>query len=412
MPRSTSAWLKIDELDVDCSVKILHVIPSLAAAHGGPSRAMRLIEQALREQGVEVETAATDDDGAGGRNGRPLGVVLAEEDAKRRYFRKTTNPYKTSVSFARWIFRHARDYELIHIHALFSFTSTITAWAARRAGVPCVVRPLGTLSQYGVSKRRPWLKRLSLALIERKILRDAAAVHFTSAIEQQEAEALGLSMRSVIIPLAVETPTIANGDALLRRFPELAGKRYALFLSRLDPKKNVEGLLAAFAACAAQWPDLRCLIAGVGAPDYVAQLHNLAEQLGIIDRVLWAGHIDGDVKAAAFARADVFVLPSFSENFGIAAAEALAAGLPCVLGQGVAIAGELADAGAALMVDTDPVSIAAALNRLLRDAALRAGMASAARRFARENYSVAAMGLALNRLYSAVLLQKNAGIAV
>jgi glycosyltransferase involved in cell wall biosynthesis len=152
------------------------------------------------------------------------------------------------------------------------------------------------------------------------------------------------------------------------------------------------------------------MIAGAGTSEYVAQLRNLAAQLGIADRVLWAGHIDGDLKAAAFARADVFALPSFSENFGIAAAEALAAGLPSVLGRGVAIAGEVADAGAALVVDADPASIAAALSHLLRDDALRAGMASAASRFAQKNYSIAAMGQALNKLYSAVLLQKNAGI--
>jgi glycosyltransferase involved in cell wall biosynthesis len=388
--------------------KVLHVIPSLAAAHGGPSRAMRLIERALREQGVETETATTDDDGAGGRNGKLQGTLLLEEGAERRYFPKTSNPYKTSIAFARWIFRHARDYELIHIHALFSFTSTVAAWAARRAGVPYVIRPLGTLSQYGVSRRRPWLKRMSMALIERRLLRDAAAVHFTSATEQQEAEALGLSMRSVVIPLAVEPAVMSNGDALLTRFPELKDKRCVLFLSRLDPKKNVEGLLAAVAVCATELPNLRCLIAGAGAPEYVAQLRDLAAQLGVAERVSWAGHLDSDLKAAAFVRAEVFVLPSFSENFGIAAAEALAAGLPCVLGRGVAIAGELADAGAALVVDADPASIAAALNHLLQDDALRTRMARAARKFALENYSVAAMGLALRGLYSAVLLQKNA----
>ena len=364
----------------------------------------------MREQGVETETATTDDDGAGGRNGRPQGMPLSEEGATRRYFRKTTNPYKTSIALARWIFGHARDYDLIHIHALFSFTSTMAAWAARRAGVPYAVRPLGTLSRYGVSQRRPCLKRLSLALIERNILRNAAAVHFTSATEQHEAESLGIPMRGVVIPLAVESPTSVADDALDERFPELKGKRFILYLSRLDPKKNLEGLLAAFASCASALPDISCLIAGDGTANYVEQLHELAARLGIAGRVLWAGHLDGDAKAAVFARADLFVLPSLSENFGIAAAEALAAGLPCVLGQGVAIAGELVEAGAALAVDPDPPSIAAGLTRLLQDDTLRAGMAIAAAKFARENYSMTAMGQALRGLYSAVLMQKNAGV--
>ena len=364
---------------------------------------MRLIEKALGERGVEVETATTDDDGAGGRNGRALEVLLPEEGAQRRYFRKTTNPYKTSIPFARWIFRHARDYDVIHIHALFSSCSTFAAWAARRAGVPYVVRPLGTLSQYGVSKRRPWLKRISLALVERRILRGAAAVHFTSAIERQEAESLGVSMRGVVIPLAVEPAAEPVRDAPLASFPEMNGKRGVLFLSRLDPKKNVEGLLAAIALSGDVLRDTVWLIAGNGDPDYVAQLHRLASQLGVADRVRWLGHLDADAKAEAFARAQLFVLPSFSENFGIAAAEAAAAGVPCVLGHGVAITAELVDAEAALAVTTEPASIAAAMIRLMQDEALRARMSASARTHAQRHYSVAAMGQALARLYSDLL---------
>ena len=129
-------------------LKVLHVIPSLAAAHGGPSRALRLIERALQDRGVNVETATTDDDGAAGSNGAQLGMLLNEGGAHRRYFRRTTRPYKVSIAFGRWILGHVQDYDLIHIHALFSFTSTIAAHAARRAGVPYVLRPLGSLNRY------------------------------------------------------------------------------------------------------------------------------------------------------------------------------------------------------------------------------------------------------------------------
>jgi len=364
---------------------------------------MRLIEQTLLARGIDIETATTDDDGPDRRNGKPCGVPLVEDGVVRRYFPKRLNFYKVSPGFAHWMFGHARDYDLIHIHALFSFTSTVAVWAARRAGVPYVVRPLGTLNRYGVEQRRPWLKRLSLALIESRILLNAAAVHFTAEAERLEAEALGVPLRGVVIPLGIEPGVPGDAAIFLERFPDLKNCRRLLFLSRLDPKKNVEGLMRAFSLCSDTLPDLRLVIAGDGGAAYVTGLKALANELGLTDRLVWAGYVAGKQKAAAFAAAHVFVLPSFSENFGIAAAEALMAGLPCVLGKGVAIAGEVAEARAGFAVEPDAASVAQKLSMLLSDETLRESMAVRAAALARDNYSVAAMGECLARLYESIV---------
>lgn len=389
-------------------MRVLHVIPSLSEVHGGPSRALRLIETALMRQGIEVETATTDDEGAGRRSGKPLGVPIQENGAIRRYFRKTTDPYKTSVVFARWIRSGVRDYDLVHIHALFSFTSTVTARASRRSGTPYIVRPLGTLNRYGVTQRRPLLKRLSMNLIEGPILRKAAAVHFTSNAEQVEAEALGVPLRSVVIPLGIEPQPVGKETEFLERYPELKERRRILFLSRLDPKKNVEGLLRACNLCARDLPDIRLVIAGDGLADYIASLKSLTEQLGLSDRVVWTGYLDGGIKAGAFAAADLYVLPSFSENFGIAAAEALMAGLPCVLGRGVALADEVEGAGAGLGIDPEPASVAGALVRIMKNEPLRLEMSGRAMALAREKYAMEAMGKNLVTLYEDILSRQGA----
>jgi glycosyltransferase involved in cell wall biosynthesis len=141
------------------------------------------------------------------------------------------------------------------------------------------------------------------------------------------------------------------------------------------------------------------LIAGDGPVAYVASLKELARSLGIAQQVVWLGHIEGPRKAAAFAAADAFVLPSFSENFGIAAAEALLAGLPCVLGQGVAIAKDVEEAGAGLVTEPDPDAIAQAIKRLLADDALRRAMGARGRAFAKRQYSTRAMAEQLIALY-------------
>ena len=366
---------------------------------------MRLIEQALLAQGIGVETATTDDDGPG-RHMANLGggsPTRGSTGAVRHYFPKRLEFYKVSPGFARWIFWHVRDYDVVHIHALFTFTSVVAAWAARRAGVPYVVRPLGTLNQYGVTQRRPWLKRLSLKMVEGPILRHAAVVHFTAEAEQHEAETLGVPMHDAVVPLGIAPLPKQDASLFLSRFPQLTLRRVVLFLSRLDPKKNVEGLLRAFSLVSESLQHTRLVIAGGGEAEYVAGLKQLADELGLGDHVVWTGFIDGEMKASAYAAAQVFVLPSFSENFGIAAAEALMAGLPCMLGKGVAIANEIAEAGAGIAVEPDPESIAQGLRMVLTDDTLRASMANRTAGLAREKYSVEAMGLGLMGLYESIL---------
>jgi glycosyltransferase involved in cell wall biosynthesis len=233
-------------------------------------------------------------------------------------------------------------------------------------------------------------------------------VHFTAPAEQAEAEALGIPMRSAVVPLAVESDHEPDFAGLQARFPALGDAGYLLFLSRLDPKKNVETALDAFAQVANDFPAVKVAIVGDGPADYVAQLKSRAQQRGIGGRVVWTGFLDGPLKAAVLQRAGLFVLPSFSENFGIAAAEALLAGLPCVLGQGVAIAADVQRAGAGMAVPPEAGATAAAVRCYLSDRQRHALASAAARQFALAQYSVDAMGRNLRRLYEHVLLSHRA----
>jgi glycosyltransferase involved in cell wall biosynthesis len=383
-------------------MKVLHVIPSLSSVHGGPTQALALMERALTAEGVNVETATTDDDGPGRRNDKGTGQAVRENGVWRRYFAKRFDFYKPSPEFARWLKGHVRDYDLVHIHALFSFTSPFAAWVARRAGVPYIVRPLGTLNGYGMKQRRPWLKRLSMRWVEGPMLRRAAAVHFTSDAEAMEARKLGIDMREAVIPLGVE-PAVESGDGANLSLGQPVDAYCVLFLSRLDAKKNLEGLLGALALLKDEFPRLHLLVAGDGLPEYVSGLKAKAEELAVSGRITWTGHLQGADKQAAFRAAHVFVLPSLSENFGIAAAEALAAGLPCVLGKGVAIAADVVAAHAGVAVDCDAASVAQGLRQIMSSQDARLAMASNARRLALDHFSAQAMGQGLKRLYTDIL---------
>lgn len=377
-------------------MKVLQVIASVSRVHGGPSRAIVDMERALSARGIEVTTVTTNDDGD--RSTLPIecGTAVALPDATRWYFPRKTVFYKVSIGLGRWLWENIGTFDIVHVHALFSFPPVVAMFLARRAGVPYVVRPLGVLAQYGMLRRRPGLKRFSFALLERPLLESASALHFTSRAEQLEAEALGLKCNSVVIPLGIDTYRLAEIGA--RTF-ESGAQFNLLFLSRIDPKKNVEGLLHALSLVRSKHPRVRMTIAGDGEPTYVNTLKALGTQLGLRDNLDWVGYVGDEQKYRVLEGADAFVLPSYSENFGIAAVEALATGLPCIVSDGVAISREIATAHAGVVTGTDVTSIVAGIQQILENRSEYLAMSAAARGLAASAFSIETMGARLEALY-------------
>lgn len=382
-------------------MKALHVIPSVGPLRGGPSVMLRKMVQVLAEAGVTVDVATTDD------NGRArLNVInskpLVEAGISYRYFRRQSRFYTFSWPLTCWLASHVRDYDLVHIHALFSYASIAAAYFAQRGQVPYVVRPLGVLNRWGLENRRPWLKKSSLRLIERHILSGARAIHYTSEQERLEAADLGIEQKSVIIPNAVEIP--GNFSRFPRgrfraRYPQLAGRPMILFLSRLDEKKGLDILLAAFSRAHSQLRTAVLVIAGSGEPSFVATLQRAAASSGISSDLIWTGFLEGENKWIAMADADIFVLPSYSENFGVAVVEAMATGLPSVVSDQVGIHHDIAESNAGLVVPCDADALAIALTSLLSDARLRSQLAANGRRLAQTKYCLDAMSNGLLELY-------------
>ena len=380
-------------------LRVLHVIPSVASSDGGPARAIELMERALSAAGVSVTTLTTDHGGGG--NDVPA--------SKRIYKRLWTTPYKLAPGMVPYLWRHLHEFDVVHIHAMFSFAPTAAALCARLLGVPYVVRPLGTLGQYGLLNRRPLLKRLSTAAIEGPILRHASAIHFTSAEEAEEARAMGTPMRGVVIPLGVDTVDSPSSQAVAELRHRIGDRHPILFLSRLDPKKNLEGLIDAFSGSPMLMQTCALVIAGDGDAGYGETLRSRAVSAGLGDVVHWLGHVEGPQKAAALSIAELFALPSHSENFGIAAVEAMLAGLPCVLGEGIAIARGAATGGAALATAPDVPAVRNALEELMKNAPVRREMGARAAAYARERYSPEAMARELVSLYRDIAQRPTGG---
>lgn len=384
-------------------MRVLHVIPSLAASEGGPSLALPVMAVALVSRGVAVDVVTTDDDGPGRRlPAEQPGWQEMPGGWRLRRFPKQTEFYKASLPMALWLLRHVTDYDLVHVHAVFSFCPGAASAAAHLRGVPCIVRPLGTLNAWGMKNRRRWVKALSFRLLDKPLLDRAAALHCTSRAEAEELAPLGIQARPVVVPLGMDLTafdTLPPGSEFEAMFPEAAGGRNFLFLSRLNPKKGLETLLAAFARCQARRQGWRLVLAGSGDAAYELELRKLAEVLGIAGTVTWTGFLRDRARLAALAACPVFVLPSHSENFGIALLEAMAAGLACLSTPGVALAAEAAPAGAVLLCQGAVEELAQALDELAADGQLRQQLGQRAAALARATYSAPAMAEALESLY-------------
>jgi glycosyltransferase involved in cell wall biosynthesis len=216
------------------------------------------------------------------------------------------------------------------------------------------------------SKSR-WVKSSWIALVERISLAHAAGVHVTAELEGAELRALFPALRAEIanIPNGVDWPRehlpLAAGP-----FSQLPG-RYALFLSRISWKKGLDRLLRAWR----EVPDITLVIAGNDDERHQAALQALATSLGVADRVIFAGPVSDAHKWALYERAELFVLPSYSENFGNVVAEAMAMACPVIVSAEVGISALVAAAGAGIVTNCEPSVLAAAIRGLLADPAAR-----------------------------------------
>jgi glycosyltransferase involved in cell wall biosynthesis len=352
-------------------LKILHVIPSVAPRYGGPSQAVYTMCRALQDRGIEALIATTNADGSG-ELPVALGEKIVYQGAPTIFFpRQWSEALKYSRPLALWLEQNVKNFDLAHIHAVFSHACVAAARACRKNVVPYLVRPLGTLDPWSL-KQKSLRKRLFWHLGVKRMLAEAAAIHYTSAEEKRLVETgLGLT-GGVVVPNALDLSFI-NNQTGRQTGPfdapqsEIGRSPYVLALSRIHPKKGFELLIESFAALkkSGLFGDWRLVFAGDGDAGYVDQLKTLARQRELNGDAIFAGWLDGDHKYAALKGASLLAMPSYQENFGISLIEAMACGVPVLVSPHVNLAPDIkrADAGwvAALHVDKLADALAEAL---------------------------------------------------
>ncbi|MFN7245407.1 MAG: hormogonium polysaccharide biosynthesis glycosyltransferase HpsP [Microcystis sp.] len=314
-------------------MKILQIVPSISLVYGGPSQMVLGLSAALAQLGQEVTIITTDSNGDTGQAPLdvPLGVPVSQNGYQIYYFPCSPfRRYKFSLDLFTWLANRAKDYDIAHIHALFSPVSSISALIARYRQLPYILRPLGTLDPADLQKKRQ-LKQIYANFLEKPNLAAAAAVHFTSQQECQIAERFNIKTKDIVIPLGVD---FFDPQALpVNGFDLPQNKPIILYMSRLDPKKGLDLLLPSLESLLAKGLDFHFVLAGGNPQDreYENRIKNQIERSILGKNTTITGFVTGEVKNNLLARADLFVLPSYYENFGIAVAEAMAAGIPVVI---------------------------------------------------------------------------------
>jgi glycosyltransferase involved in cell wall biosynthesis len=334
-------------------MRVLHVIPSVSERSGGPATAIIPMCRALMQQGIEVLLASTDA-GLTEKN-----VAEYKSVPAKLFPAEFGESFKYSRPLASWLTANIREFDLAHVHAVFNHSSIAAARACRRAGVPYVIRPLGTLDPWSMSQKS-LRKRLFWQVVGKGMLQGAAAVHYTSEAEKLSTERLTGLNHGRVVPLGIEHTPATTRENLVQH-------PYVLVLSRLHPKKGLDVLIDAFLA--GEFSEWRLVLAGDGPPEYVAKLKSKAAQC---ERVVFTGWVDGEQKAALLGGASLLALPSHQENFGLCVMEAMSHSVPVLVSPGVNLAPEIVKANAGWVAAIDKESLTAKLADALSDEAERA----------------------------------------
>ena len=331
-------------------MNILHVISSANPRGGGPIEGVQQLGATLIGLGHRVEIASLDS---------PKASYLNQSALPIHPLGPATLGYAFSSRFIPWLRANRSQYDAIIVNGIWQFHS-FGAWSVlHNSNTPYVLFTHGMLDpwfkkQYPLKHLKKWMY---WPWAEYRVLRDAQAVLFTCEEERVLARSSFWLYRckEAVVSYGT-TPSQTDPQQDLQEFyglyPTLKRKKLVFFMGRIHPKKGCDLLIEAFAMVFGQHPNWHLVIAGPDQVGWQKKLQRRAEHLGVASRITWMGMVSGALKWGALRAAEVFVLPSHQENFGIVVAEALAAGVPTLLSSKVNIWREVQADGAGMVRKT------------------------------------------------------------
>jgi len=334
-------------------MRILHIVPFYKPAYiyGGPIASVSKLCESEQLAGADIDVLTTNANGAKDKlevNTEGFSMV---DQVKVYYFDSITND-NTFISFKLWryLYRHCKDYDIVHIHTWWNFLVLGATFICKLRKVKVVLSPRGMLSDYIFNSTNSGIKKMLHRLFGRALLR-TTVFNATSVQEYIECKDLIKNWSGFTLPNIIDLPDL--------KLAKLENDVFTLsFLSRIDPKKGLEFVFEAISLLDFK---VRFRIAGTGHADYLNELGLLAEKLDIADQIEWVGWMGQEEKFQELMKADLFVLVSHNENFANVVIEALYAGTPVLISQYVGLASYVAEHDLGWVTGLDPQGIAAVI---------------------------------------------------
>ena len=320
-------------------MKVLHIIPGLSRVSGGPSRSVQGLVAGLNAVGIDAWL---------------MSLINDEKpwiDGAKEKFRCANDIKWFGIQHA---VEHVIDElqpDVVHVHSIWQWSLHLAVRAIRKKGIPYVLAPRGTIEEWSLKQK--WLKKkIALLTYQGRDFRHAAAIHCTAESEASQAHKMWPGKPVILSPNAVNVPN----ELPCQRLHE-DGFHRILFMSRFHYKKGLLNLIEAWSTVRRQgW---KVELVGTDSAGYLKTVTNRIEQLGLCDDFIITGALMDEEKWGAYRRADLFVLPSYSENFGIVVAEALWAGVPVITTTGTPWSElEVSRCGKWIDIGVEPLAVA------------------------------------------------------
>jgi glycosyltransferase involved in cell wall biosynthesis len=391
-------------------MKVLHVIPSLGPKLGGPSEAVIKFVYYLNQYGIDAEIATTNYNQEDNLD-VPLFQRYIYQDVPVYFFpyralSSLSKEFLPSLSLTRWLMDNLVNYDLLHTNYIYVYAPTVAAILARQRKLPYVTSTIGQLTDWSQSQKR--FKKRIYNTLERYSLNRAAAIHCTTSAEAEDVEKFGVHTPKVVIPLGAEPPNLLSeaSKQLRQKYNISENHSIILFLSRLHYKKRPDLLIEALSRLASQGQRGHLILAGGGDSSYCDYLRQQVKLAGIEEATTFVGFVSGFDKSLLLQGADLFVLPSFSENFGIAVVEAMAAGLPVIITSDIQLASTVFEAEAGLVISGELEQLQQALRELLSNSSERKRLGHNAKILANRLYHWPTITSQLALTYESILAKK------
>lgn len=391
-------------------LRVLHVTPIYEPAYvyGGPARSLPMLCRSLVRAGAEVTVLTTNANGATDLD-VPLGQPVDLGGVETLYYpRRSPRGLCYSPDLARACEARTAWFDLVHTTGMWTYPPVRAASISRRRGKPYVVSPRGMLMKWEM-RHKAWKKRLYFYAVEYGRLKRSAGIHCTTQAEKDALRGLGLEGRGFVVANGLDTAEFEQLPArgrLRERLGIPQDAQVLLFLGRLHAKKGIEDTLAAFKRLSDRYPNLHLILSGPDEGGYTATVGRWAAQADLAGRVHLTGKLQDTQRLAAFRDADVFVLLSHSENFGMGVAEAMACGLPVVVSEEVGISPWVVRWNAGLSVRRDSEAAAQAIANLLDHPEEAHAMGERGQCLVASEFSADAMGRQMLAKYDEILNSK------